>query len=138
MFIKEEKKPAASGLGWSWLGRGSHLMSPEQGSPPIHVVLRLDHIYHLVGVQLEPTLQFIQAIHILHALLAISFLPFLFLLFSTTLTLPDPPQVPTKQKAMNDESWSRQISMTPPRVFLIICLHRTHYNFSYIHIKNVQ
>lgn len=79
-------------------------MSPEQGSPPIHVVLRLDHIYHLVRVQLEPTLQLIQAIHILHVLLTVSFLPFLFLLFSTTLTLPDPPQVPTKQKALQVKS----------------------------------
>lgn len=79
-------------------------MSPEQGGPPIHVVLRLDHIYHLVRVQLEPTLQLIQAIHILHVLLTVSFLPFLFLLFSTTLTLPDPPQVPTKQKALQVKS----------------------------------
>ena len=94
-------------------------MSAEQGGPPVHVVFRLDHVDHLVGVQLEPALQLIQAVHTLHALLAVSFLPFLFPLFSTTLTLPDPPQVPTKQKALKDESWSRQIPTTPPRVFLL-------------------
>lgn len=93
----------------------SHLMSPQQGGPPIHVVLWLDHIYHLVGIQLESTLQFIQAIRILHGLLAVSFLPFLFLLLSTTLTLPDPPQIPTKQQS--PAAWEFlqiQIPMTAP------------------------
>lgn len=113
-------------------------MGPEQGSPPIHVVLRLDHIHHLVGVQLEPTLQLIQAIHILHALLAVAFLPFLFLLFSTTLALPDPPKVPAKQKAPQDDSSSTQTHTTPPEEFSLLCVHSTHHKFIYIHIKSAQ
>ena len=140
---RERNNQKPLGQAWSWLRRekcgeipvtGSHLMSSEQGGPPIHVVLWLDHIHHLIGIQLESTLQLIQAIRILHGLLAVPFLPFLFLLFSTTLTLPDPPQIPTKQQSPAGwELLQVQVPMAAPKAFLIICLHSTYHNFNYIH-----
>jgi len=76
----------------------SYLLSSQQSSPPVHVVLRFDHVHHLIGVQLEFTLQLVQALHALHGLLTVSLLPFLLLLLPTTLTLTDPPQIPANQR----------------------------------------
>lgn len=76
----------------------SYLLSAQQSSPPVHVILRFDHVHHLIGVQFEFTLQLVQALHVLHGLLAVSLLPFLLLLLSTTLTLTDPPQIPANQR----------------------------------------
>lgn len=78
---------------------GSHLLSSQQCCPPVHVILRLDHVHHLVGVQLEFTLQLVQALHVLHGLLTVPLLAFLLLLLPTTLALADPPQVPANQRA---------------------------------------
>lgn len=77
---------------------GSYLLSSQQRGPPVHVILRFDHVHHLIGVQLEFTLQLVQALHILHGLLTVSLLPFLLLLLPTTLTLTDPPQIPANQR----------------------------------------
>lgn len=76
----------------------SYLLSSQQSSPPVHVILRFDHVHHLIGVQFEFTLQLVQALHVLHGLLTVSLLPFLLLLLPTTLTLTDPPQIPANQR----------------------------------------
>lgn len=76
----------------------SYLLSTQQSGPPVHVILRFDHVHHLIGVQFEFTLQLVQAFHILHGLLTVSLLPFLLLLLPTTLTLTDPPQIPVNQR----------------------------------------
>lgn len=77
----------------------SYLLGSQQSSPPVHVILRLDHIHHLVGVQFEFTLQLVQALHILHGLLAVPLLPFLLLLLPTALALTDPPQIPANERS---------------------------------------
>ena len=76
----------------------SYLLSSQQSGPPVHVILRFDHVHHLIGVQFEFTLQLVQALHVLHGLLTVSLLPFLLLLLPTTLTLTDPPQIPANQR----------------------------------------
>lgn len=81
----------------------SYLLGSQQSGPPVHVILRFDHVHHLIGVQFEFTLQLVQALHVLHGLLTVSLLPFLLLLLPTTLTLTDPPQIPVNQR---NPSWN--------------------------------
>lgn len=70
----------------------AYLVGSEQGSAPVHVILRLEHIHHLVGVELEHALH-IHAIGCLGRLLCrILGLPLLHLL--ATLAFTNPPQVP--------------------------------------------
>lgn len=67
-------------------------MGPEQGCAPVHVILRLEDVHHLVRVELEHTLH-IHAVSRLGGLLgSLLGLPLLHLL--APLALPDPPQVP--------------------------------------------
>ncbi len=71
-------------------GRSSeYLVSSQQGSASVHVILRLKDVHHLVRVEFE---------HALHFLLFQGFLATLAGLFvqllSALLVLPDPSQIP--------------------------------------------
>lgn len=71
-------------------GRSSeYLVSSQQGSASVHVILRLEDVHHLVRVELE---------HALHLLLLQGLLAALACLFvqllSALLVLPDPSQIP--------------------------------------------
>lgn len=67
-------------------------MSSQQGSASVHVVLRLEDIHHLVGVELEHTFHF-KVLCILHGLF-LSLAGLLLQLLPTTLVLPYPTEVP--------------------------------------------
>lgn len=69
-----------------------YLMSAQQGGAPVHVVLGLEHVHHLVGVELEHALH----LHVLRVLLLPAIFGVLLLLFASALALPDPPQVPVR------------------------------------------
>lgn len=70
-------------------GSSEYLVSSQQGSASVHVILRLKDVNHLVRVKLE---------HALHLLFFKGFLATLARLFvqllSALLVLPDPPQIP--------------------------------------------
>lgn len=70
-------------------GSGAYLVSSQQGSASVHVVLGLKHVDHLVGVELEHAFPFLLFQRFLAALtrLFVQLLPAL-------LVLPDPPQIP--------------------------------------------
>lgn len=72
-------------------------MSTQQCSASVHVVLRLKHIHHFVGVQLEHALHF----HILSILLLPSFFHLLLLLLPPSLALSNSAQVSEKRENLN-------------------------------------
>lgn len=65
-------------------------MSSQQGGASVHVVLGLEHVHHLVGVELEHALH----LYVLSVLLFPAVFRVLLRLLAAALTLPDPPQIP--------------------------------------------
>jgi len=66
-----------------------YLVSAQQGGASVHVVLRLEDVHHLVGVEFEHALHLL----LLQGLLA-SLAGLLVQLLTALLVLPDPPQIP--------------------------------------------
>lgn len=64
-------------------------MSSQQCGASVHVVLRLKHVHHLVGVELEHALH----LHVLRVLLLSAIFCVLLLLLTSPLTLPDSTQI---------------------------------------------
>lgn len=64
-------------------------MSSQQGSASVHVVLRLKHVHHLVGVEFEHALH----LHVLCVLFLSTVFRVLLLMLTSPLTLPDSPQI---------------------------------------------
>lgn len=70
-------------------GAMNYLVSSQQGSASVHVILRLEDVDHLVRVELEHALHFLFFQGFLAALAGL-----LVQLLSALLVLPDPSQIP--------------------------------------------
>lgn len=69
--------------------RSAYLVSSQQGSSSVHVILRLEDVHHLVRVDSEHALHFLLCQGLLASLAGL----FVQLLL-TLLVLPDPSQIP--------------------------------------------
>ncbi len=67
-------------------------MGSLQRGASVHVVFRFEDVHHLIGVEFEHTLH----LHAVCVLFSASVLHLLLLRVMVTLTLTDPPQVPTQ------------------------------------------
>lgn len=74
--------------------RSEYLVSSQQGSASVHVVLRLKDVDHLVRVELEHALHLLFFQGFLAALIGL-----LVQLLSALLVLSDPPQIPGYKRA---------------------------------------
>lgn len=74
-------------------------MSAQQGSASVHVILRLEHVHHLVGVEFEHALH----LHVLCVLFLSAVFRILLLMLASLLTLTDPPQISVGKESRGEK-----------------------------------
>lgn len=77
----------------------SYLLGSQQRRASVHVVFRFEDVHHLIGVEFEHALH----LHAVCILFSASVLRRVLLRLTATLTLTDPPQVPTQTEEEDDK-----------------------------------